>query len=103
MPGIDGMPRRSGWWGLDAGQQMSSFISGRSPGFRIVCLMAPTPVATHLERARRGSQFALGWAYGQYRFERYKRSPRRAVSLALPEHVDRLQVEPAGCGVQPRA
>jgi leucyl aminopeptidase len=49
-------------------------------------------VATHLG-AHAWQQFALGWAYGQYRFERYKRSPRREVNLVLPEHVDRQHIE----------
>ncbi len=32
--------------------------------------------------ARAATQFAAGWAYGQYRFERYKRGgPQRSVRL----------------------
>src|SRR4051812_17209142 len=31
------------------------------------------------------TQFAFGWAYGEYRFERYKRASTRSVSLRIPE------------------
>ena len=43
-------------------------------------------------------QFAYGWAYGQYRFERYRRvAPARSLQLRLPDaadiaHVERLRV-----------
>ncbi len=45
----------------------------------------PVPVA---------QRFAFGWAYGQYRFERYRRAadPRR-VQLQLPAQVDAMEVE----------
>jgi leucyl aminopeptidase len=40
------------------------------------------------------SQFALGWAYGQYKFERYRRGlPSRTVQLRLPEGVDLAEIE----------
>ncbi|MEQ1582304.1 MAG: leucyl aminopeptidase family protein [Steroidobacteraceae bacterium] len=41
-------------------------------------------------------QFALGWAYGQYRFDRFKREgtsqPAKSVQLALPTGVDSNEV-----------
>jgi leucyl aminopeptidase len=41
-------------------------------------------------------QFALGWAYGQYRFERFRREPSgsaaRTMQLTLPEGVDAEEV-----------
>ncbi|HEY4368577.1 MAG TPA: leucyl aminopeptidase family protein [Steroidobacteraceae bacterium] len=43
------------------------------------------------------AQFAFGWAYGQYRFERYRRAaPARALNLQLgkgvqAEHIERLR------------
>jgi leucyl aminopeptidase len=41
-----------------------------------------------------GAQFALGWAYGQYRFERYRRpSAARAVYLRLPAEVSGAEIE----------
>lgn len=44
--------------------------------------------------ARAATQFAAGWAYGQYRFERYKRGgPQRSVQLQLPEGADASEVE----------
>jgi len=40
------------------------------------------------------TRFAAGWAYGQYRFERYKRGgPQRSVQLRLPEGADASEVE----------
>jgi len=40
------------------------------------------------------AQFAHGWAYGQYRFERYRRAaPARSVSLRLPPEIDVAQIE----------
>ena len=40
------------------------------------------------------AQFAFGWAYGQYRFERYRRAaPPRSVFLRLPEQVPVAEVE----------
>jgi leucyl aminopeptidase len=39
-------------------------------------------------------QFAFGWAYGQYRFERYRRAaPPRSVQLQLPADVDAADIE----------
>ena len=50
-------------------------------------LAQPLPAASML-------QFAFGWAYGHYRFERYRRAaPPRAVHLHLPGDVDIAQVE----------
>ena len=44
--------------------------------------------------ARAATQFATGWAYGQYRFERYKRGgPQRSVQLQLPDGADASEVE----------
>jgi leucyl aminopeptidase len=44
--------------------------------------------------ARVATQFAFGWAYGQYRFERYRRAnPQRAARLRLPSEVDAAEVE----------
>lgn len=44
--------------------------------------------------ARVATQFAIGWAYGQYRFERYRRAgPQRSVQLQLPEGVSSSEVE----------
>jgi leucyl aminopeptidase len=44
--------------------------------------------------ARVATQFATGWAYGQYRFERYRRGgPQRSVQLKLPDGVDSSEVE----------
>jgi leucyl aminopeptidase len=44
--------------------------------------------------ARAATQFAAGWGYGQYRFERYRRSgPQRSVQLQLPEGADASEVE----------
>lgn len=44
--------------------------------------------------ARLATQFATGWAYGQYRFERYRRGgPQRSVQLRLPEGADAAEVE----------
>lgn len=40
------------------------------------------------------AQFAFGWAYGQYRFERYRRaSPARALHLRAPAGVDIAEIE----------
>ncbi len=51
----------------------------------------------HLANAlppRAATQFAAGWGYGQYRFERYKRGgPQRSVQLRLPEGADASEVE----------
>lgn len=51
----------------------------------------------HLAQAlapRVATQFATGWAYGQYRFERYRRGgPQRSVQLRLPEGADAAEVE----------
>lgn len=43
---------------------------------------------------RAATQFAFGWAYGQYRFDRYRRgtSPR-SVNLRLPQGADAAEVE----------
>jgi leucyl aminopeptidase len=53
-------------------------------------------LATALD-ANAAQQFALGWAYGQYRFERYKREgaaqPARSVRLMLPPGVDAAEIE----------
>src|SRR4029453_11755997 len=38
---------------------------------------------------RVATQFAFGWAYGQYKFERYRRAnPQRTVHLRLPPEAD---------------
>jgi leucyl aminopeptidase len=48
----------------------------------------------HALSARAATQFAAGWGYGQYRFERYKRGgPQRSVQLRLPEGADASEVE----------
>lgn len=40
------------------------------------------------------SQFAFGWAYGHYRFERYRKpTPLRRVELKLPRDVDAAEIE----------
>ncbi|HEU4603274.1 MAG TPA: leucyl aminopeptidase family protein [Steroidobacteraceae bacterium] len=40
------------------------------------------------------TQLAFGWAYGQYRFERYRRAASpRVVRLRWPQHADREEVE----------
>lgn len=40
------------------------------------------------------SQFAFGWAYGQYRFERYRRAAApRALQLRLPPEVSAVEME----------
>lgn len=40
------------------------------------------------------AQFTFGWAYGQYRFERYRRSSSpRAVQLRVPQGVDVAEIE----------
>jgi leucyl aminopeptidase len=39
------------------------------------------------------TQFAFGWAYGEYRFERYRRSPAKAVALQIPSGADFAEVE----------
>jgi len=40
------------------------------------------------------AQFAFGWAYGQYRFERYRRAaPPRALHLRLPPEVSATEIE----------
>jgi leucyl aminopeptidase len=39
------------------------------------------------------TQFAFGWAYGEYRFERYKRATTRNVSLRIPEGADLAEIE----------
>ena len=50
-------------------------------------------LATELP-ARSASQFAVGWAYGLYRFERYRRGTHpRSVQLRLPPDVDAVEVE----------
>ena len=45
--------------------------------------------------ARSASQFALGWAYGQYRFDRYRKERRtpRSLQLTIPAEVDGAEVE----------
>ena len=52
-------------------------------------------LATSLD-AGAAQQFALGWAYGQYRFERFKREgssqATRSVTLAVPSGVDLTEV-----------
>ena len=48
----------------------------------------------HALPANAATQFAAGWGYGQYRFERYKRGgPQRSVQLQLPEGADASEVE----------
>ena len=43
--------------------------------------------------ARLATQFAFGWAYGQYKFERYRRAnPQRAVHLRPPPEADAAEV-----------
>jgi leucyl aminopeptidase len=42
---------------------------------------------------RAALQFAFGWAYGQYKFERYRRGTPRSVQLRLPQGVDSAEVE----------
>jgi leucyl aminopeptidase len=43
--------------------------------------------------ARLATQFAFGWAYGQYKFERYRRAnPQRAVNLRMPPEADAAEV-----------
>ncbi|HEY7641694.1 MAG TPA: leucyl aminopeptidase family protein [Steroidobacteraceae bacterium] len=43
--------------------------------------------------ARLATQFAFGWAYGQYKFERYRRAnPQRAVHLRPPGEADAAEV-----------
>src|SRR5688572_11503870 len=43
--------------------------------------------------ARLATQFAFGWAYGQYKFERYRRAnPQRAVNLRTPPEADAAEV-----------
>jgi len=40
------------------------------------------------------SQFAFGWLYGQYRFERYRRSTnQREISLRVPQGVDLAEID----------
>jgi leucyl aminopeptidase len=40
------------------------------------------------------TQFAFGWAYGQYKFDRYRRAATaRALNLRLPQGVDLAEVE----------
>ena len=50
----------------------------------------------HLAEAlptRLATQFAFGWAYGQYKFERYRRAnPQRAAQLRLPAEADGAEV-----------
>lgn len=43
--------------------------------------------------AAAATQFALGWAYGQYRFERYRRGIPRDLQLVALPHVDLQDVE----------
>lgn len=44
--------------------------------------------------AAAAEQFALGWAYGQYRFDKYRRgAPPRRVQLRLPAGVDAAHIE----------
>lgn len=44
--------------------------------------------------ARAATHFAFGWAYGQYKFERYRRAnPQRSVNLRLAPEVDAPEVE----------
>ena len=44
--------------------------------------------------AASAAQFTFGWAYGQYRFERYRRSSSpRAVQLRAPQGVDVAEIE----------
>jgi leucyl aminopeptidase len=40
-----------------------------------------------------GAQFCLGWAYGQYRFDRYRSSAPRNVALQVPGGVDVMEIE----------
>lgn len=40
-----------------------------------------------------GTQFCLGWAYGQYRFERYRSNAARKVAVQVPAGVDIKDVE----------
>ena len=50
-------------------------------------LAQPLPAAA-------ASQFAFGWVYGQYRFERYRRAATaRALVLQVPEAVDIVDIE----------
>lgn len=44
--------------------------------------------------ARAATQFAAGWGYGLYRFERYRHGgPQRSVQLQMPEGADASEVE----------
>jgi len=43
--------------------------------------------------ASAATAFAFGWAYGEYRFERYRRAAAKSVSLRLPEGADLAEVE----------
>ncbi len=50
-------------------------------------------IATELS-ASAASQAAFGWAYGQYRFERYRKpAPPRTAELRLPPGVDAAEIE----------
>jgi leucyl aminopeptidase len=43
--------------------------------------------------AQQATQFAFGWAYGQYKFERYRRVSNARAHLRLPSEADALEVE----------
>ncbi len=52
--------------------------------YRLIEALSP-PAAT---------QFASGWAYGQYKFERYRRTGNsRSLTLRLPQSVDAAEIE----------
>jgi len=78
---IAGMGRRS----QDLSCWSAAGLPDRLPDGAYHLADALSPVAA--------TQFAFGWAYGEYRFERYKRASTKSVSLRIPEGADIAEVE----------
>src|SRR5690606_21297231 len=79
-----GMGRREGNGSLDC--WCAAGLPGRLPGGRYRLAAGPSQ--------HDALTFAFGWAYGQYKFERYRRgAAQRAAELLTPPGVDPAEVE----------
>ncbi|MDY0067458.1 MAG: leucyl aminopeptidase family protein [Steroidobacteraceae bacterium] len=79
-----GMGRREGNGSLDC--WCAAGLPGRLPGGRYHLAAGPSQ--------HDALTFAFGWAYGQYKFERYRRgAAQRAAELLTPPGVDPAEVE----------
>jgi leucyl aminopeptidase len=89
VPGEQGRPVAVAV-GLGKGDDLNCWLASSLPdrlpdGDYRLAEALPAPLA---------NQFAFGWVYGQYRFERYRRpSAARSIRLRLPEGVDEREIE----------